>query len=89
MKRQVMLKKSTSTSIVWQIFISKSVKLLNYEIDDCNVLIWNLKCRSLIITTNYLIILRLLQPCYKVENIANPWCFQACGNLAINKVATT
>ena len=24
---------------------------------------------------------RCLQPCNKVENIANPWCFQACSNI--------
>ena len=55
------------------------------RLTNCNALTWNLKSRSHKTNTDYLI-LRLLQPRYKVENIANPWRFQACSNLVINKV---
>ena len=48
------------------------MRLTNY-----NALIWNVKCTSHIITTNYLNYFKVITTMLQSENDANPWCFQA------------
>ena len=50
---------------------------------NCNALIWNLKCRNLIITTNYLNCFKVVTTLLQGGKLTNLWCFQACSYLVM------